>query len=67
MKVLVACEYSGTVRRAFAKMGHELEAWCKHSFLAGAKAQHSRDIQIINTIVIPFTVGDTVVTDEETI
>ena len=23
MKVLVACEYSGTVRRAFAKMGHE--------------------------------------------
>ena len=38
MKVLIACEYSGTVRDAFAKLGHD--AWSCDILPTDAPGQH---------------------------
>ena len=41
MKILVACEYSGTVRDAFAELGHD--AWSCDTLPTESKGNHIQD------------------------
>ena len=41
MKILVACEYSGTVRDAFAELGHD--AWTCDTLPTASKGNHIQD------------------------
>ena len=50
LKVLVACEFSGTVRQAFKKLGDHIDAWSCDLLPTDIEGQHIQGdvLEIIN-------------------